>query len=249
MNSKKILLACASGITVLTAFSGQASAANIALGKSYTWDRLPGQRQFYRDDSSIYGEHAVYSNGVGAFSPGDLTDGQRQGGSPDITALSSPIVTQWGGQGNVPAASVLLDLGDLFSVNEIILGTFVTSRFNNSAPSEVTVSFSQDNSAFFGAETFDLETLYGPLNNGSHDLGVGPFNNIVAQYINFAFAADSMQDPDGRDPDEKWMLDEIIVHGEAVSAPVDVPEPASMFGLLAIGGIAAGSVLKKKAIA
>lgn len=237
-------------IAVLLSMAGQANAANLALSKSYSWSRVPGQGSFYRDDWT--GPHAVHtdgpgvSDGPGVFDTGDLTDGVRQGNIPSIFASPSPVVTQWGSFNNSLLAEVIIDLGHQSRIDDLVVGTHVSAGNNNNAPSNVDISFSLDNNTFFGVESFDLEAMFGPLPDGSHDLLVTPSNSQIARYVSLTFGPGSMTEPSGQDPDEKWMLDEIMVNGEIIVNSEKVPEPVSVLGLLGIAAVLKAGLKKKQ---
>jgi hypothetical protein len=173
----------------------------------------------------------------GAFSLGELTDGARQAGGPG--GAGQPVLGQWGG---APAANIILDLGQLSEVQEIIIGTHIAAGANNNAPDDVTISFSTTGSApgDFGAGTFfDLETMFGPLADGSQDMLLD-IADVPAQFVKLSFDGGSMAEPSGSDPNEKWMLDEIVINGVIPSAAA-IPEP-STFALAALGLLGLGLV-------
>ena len=66
-------------------------------------------------------------------------------------------------------------------------------------------------------------------------VGEAPFSSITFQ---------TRTDDSSLDLTEGWLINNLSFG--AISDPQPVPEPASMLGLLAIGGVAVGSVLKKK---
>ncbi len=215
---------------------------NLALDKEYAWElHAPGQSPnsgpHYLDDSGNGGgAHAVHSpaNNFGAFSLGELTDGVRQAGGAG--GAGQPLLGQHGG---APAANIIFDLGELSEVQEIIIGTHITAGANNNAPDDVTISFSTTGSApgDFGAGTFfDLETMFGPLADGSHNMLLD-IADLPAQFVKLSFDGGSMAEPGGSDPNEKWMLDEIIINGSVGGAAV--PEP-STFVLAALGLLGLG---------
>ena len=211
---------------------------NLALGKPYAWElhapgQVPNSGPHYLDDTgNAGGSHAVHSpaNNFGAFSLGELTDGVRQAGGPG--GAGQPVLAQWGG---APAANIIFDLGQLSEVQEIIIGTHIAAGANNNAPDDVTISFSTTGSApgDFGAGTFfDLEAMFGPLADGSHGMLLD-IADLPAQFVKLSFDGGSMAEPDGSDPDEKWMLDEVVINGVILSDAV-IPEP-STFALAALG--------------
>jgi len=211
---------------------------NLALGATYSWSRVPGQPPaHYRDDFVVNGLHDVHTLGVGVFDKGDLNDGWIHTTEP---STNSPVVAQWGGMGNAPAADIVFDLGQLSLVENVILGTFVAAGANNNAPDDVSVSFSSDNVTYGPATFYDLEAVFGPLADGHHDLDLDLIGSGVAdtlaQFVKLSFDGGSMAEPGGSDPDEKWMLDEVRIIG---SASVVIPEPSTILVWSLLAGLAA----------
>ena len=100
---------------------GGGPATNLALGAPYAWElHAPGQvtnaGPHYLDDTgNAGGSHAVHNppDNFGVFSLGELTDGVRQGAAAPGGA-GQPILAQHGG---APAANVIFDLGDVYTIN------------------------------------------------------------------------------------------------------------------------------------
>jgi len=202
-------------ILCATAVALQAQNQSLSVGKSYAYfKKIPGQPpNHYRDDGSTYGVHAVHgSNGLGKFSRGVLGDGLiSNSASP---GPGTPHLGMWAQCcGNAPAADIVFDLGTVYPITDITIGTVISAASNNNAPDDVTVSFSIGGVQYTGAQYHDLETMYGPLSDGHHDLRVMVGGVQVAQYVKLSFDGGSMKEPTGSDPDEKWMLDEITIRG------------------------------------
>lgn len=187
----------------------------VSVGKSYAYFKKgPGQPpNHYRDDGSAYGVHAVHgSNGLGQFSRGVLGDGVVS--TSASAGPGTPHLGIWAPCcGNAPAADIVFDLGTVYPITDITIGTVIAAASNNNAPDDVTVSFSIGGVQYSGAQYHNLEAMYGPLNDGHHDLRIMVGGIRVAQYVKLSFDGGSMKEPNGSDPDEKWLLDEITIRG------------------------------------
>lgn len=191
---------------------------NISIGKVYAYYKtMPGQGSHYRDDGPIGGLHIVHTTGLGAFDFGNLTDAAVSascGTGPGTTHLAIR-----GSSANAPPADIIFDLGGPCIVIDFVIGTVVSASLNNNAPDDVTVSYSNKTTApgdFGSAKFYDLEKAFGPLADGHHDLSFKG-SGIVAKYVKFAFDGGSMAEPNGTDPNEKYLLDEIAINGIPLS--------------------------------
>ena len=238
MNMRQASIRVISALIIFACLVATGRADNVALNKSYAYFvNPPGQGSVhYRDDFTIHGLHPVhlvdqgiaYRDGLGVFAPGDLTDGEihTAGG----VGGNFTRVLGIRGAGNAPPAEIVFDLETTLLIEEVIIGTNVAAGLNNNAPDNVTISFSTtglDAADFGGPLDFDLEGSFGPLADGHHDLPM-TIPNVSARYVKLAFDGGSMAEPNGSDPNEKYMFDEITINANPI------PEPSTFF-LAALG--------------
>lgn len=197
------------------AFATTTSAQKIlSIGKQYAYFKtVPGQPpNHYMDDGPINGPHKVHTSGLGTYDLGNLSDGAvstSAGGGPGTTHLAL-----WAQCcGNAPPADIIFDLGRVEVISDFVIGTVVAAVSNNNAPDDVTISYSITGTSYGSAQFYDLEKLYGPLQDGHHDMSLKVGTFIPARYVKFSFDGGSMKEPSGQDPDEKWLLDEITIIG------------------------------------
>jgi hypothetical protein len=188
----------------------------LSVGKQYAYFKtIPGQPpNHYRDDGPTYGTHTVHSTtgGLGKFGRGNLSDGKVSTSASG--GAGTPHLAIWARCcGNAPAADIVFDLGTVELVTDFTLGTVISASLNNNAPDDVTISFSITGTVYTSLQYHNLEKMYGPLADGHHDMRVMASSIIPARYVKFSFDGGSMKEPNGSDPDEKWMLDEITIRG------------------------------------
>ena len=214
-------------VLVAAVSTNVAQADNLSLGKEYSWSRVPGQTGSYLDDG-----HAVHTSGVGVFDTGDLTDGAVGSVVPGGT----PVVAQWNGGPVAPAADIVFDLGGVFNVEDVVVGTFVYGLFANNAPDDVSISFSTTSatSGYGAPQLFDFSAS-APFADGHHDL-LADVIDAEAQWVMLSFDGSSL--PGNASFDHKWLLDEVTINGTEVA----VPESSSVaiwmilgLGLLTVG--------------
>ena len=198
------------------ALSTAASAQNqvLSLGKPYAYfQTVPGQPpNHYADDGPINGPHPVHTTGLGTYGLGNLTDGAISAASG--AGPGTPHLGFWAMCcGNAPAASIIIDLGTVALVTDFTIGTVIGANSNNNAPDDVTVSFSIAGTTYGSDTYYNLEPVFGPLQDGHHDMKLKAGSVIPARFVKFSFDGGSMKEPSGQDPDEKWMLDEITIFG------------------------------------
>jgi hypothetical protein len=209
----------------LVAALGAAVAAptNVALGKTYAYyDATPGEGPYYKDDT-----HAVHTVGLGTFGTGQLTDNVLQGGLPVNQAdLPSPDVSYLGSMGRI-----IIDLGGLFSIASVDLGTNRNASLANFRPENVNLLFS---AAGVASNDFGSPVLWDiPTNTseGQHTFSFSLPSTVTARYVQFDFKTPGQ-------PTVEIHFDELRVLGESVSAQAPEPGTVSLVVLATLMGLA-----------
>ena len=222
--SRCISLSIALALLGLTGTIVQAaSPTNVALSKPYAYedgdladgvDPIPGQSIHYKDDL-----HPVQSLGLGNFGTGDLTDGaiMADGHPSGGRGVNTLVGIRGPNPGSAPAARIIFNLGQVYQITEIVLGTYVSSPNNNEAPDDVAISFSTDGINFGTPVFFNLEDLFGPLSSEKHHDMALTIDCVEAQYVSLLFDGGAM-----RTADEKYMLDEASIYGVDTCVSPDV---------------------------
>ncbi|HOE44085.1 MAG TPA: discoidin domain-containing protein [Rhodoferax sp.] len=203
-----------------TAHGAQAALINVAAGKTYAYyGNAPGEGEYYHDDG-----HIVHTSGLGVFSMGELTDGILQAGSPDAQVLiPSPDVSFYGTMGRI-----VIDLGALYALSSVDLGTNRYQAFANFRPEAVNLLFSTDGSNFGVPVQWDVPTN---ASEGQMTFSFDLPSTAIARYVQFDFATPGQ-------PTTEIHFDELRAIGEAVTTTQHVPEPSSvLLASLALAGL------------
>ncbi|BDS06554.1 hypothetical protein NT6N_15940 [Oceaniferula spumae] len=217
-------------ITMTPVFASNIQAANVALGKLYSYSIAPrftntagGNFNTYTDKSR---GHASYTT-AGAFDTGELTDNFIQTTDSPVSNIgptAGDAVVGFGTTtGGTPTfiSDITIDLAGSFLISEVTIGSYVFTPNANGAPSSLQVAFSTDGSIFtpFTTSNFTGSTTTGHylLNTGATSANAG----FVRVRINGA----------NRQNGNKVTIDEIRVEGVAI------PEPSST-SLLGLAGLA-----------
>jgi len=197
----------------------------ISAGKSYAYEkRTPHYHggTYYYDDP--------HTEILGVFDVGEMTDGVylADGATPTVPAVNP--ICGWGEPASTEG-DIIVDLEQIYSITGVTLGTHTFSAYRNGAPDDVTLSFSTDGVTFGSPIT---QGFFAPPNNGHSDFVV-EVPEILARYVKLEFDGGAL----GLNNPNKWMLDEISVHGSIESTGI-IPEPSALlvWSLLAGLGIA-----------
>jgi len=190
----------------------------LSSGKTYAYGQnLPGYDAgtYYFDDTHV--------QALGVFSTGEMTDGAYfpDGGTPTVPAVNP--ISGWGRPADTEA-DIIVDLEQNYLVTGVTLGTHVYTAFANGAPDDVTLTFSTDGVVFGSPVNGSFFTP----SNGHSDFVV-EVPGTLARYVKLEFDGGAL--PGGN----KWMLDEVSVHGLPAAAAV-IPEPSTLL----IGSVLAG---------
>jgi len=192
----------------------------VSAGKEYAYGlNLPGYSggTYYFDDTHV--------QTLGTESTGEMTDGAYHPDGTAPTVGPQNALAGWGLPVSVPT-EITIDLESVITVTGVTLGTHTFSPYANGSPNDVTLSFSTDGTTFGSPIS---RSFFGP-SNGHSDFVVN-VPGIAASYVKLSFDGGAL--PGGN----KWMLDEVSVHG--------VPEPATMAAIaLALTGL--GGYLRKR---
>ena len=194
----------------------------LSAGKSYAYGQnLPGYSgggAYYFDDSHV--------QTLDTYGTGEMTDGAYFADAGTPTTGPQNELSGWDQPVTKPT-DVTIDLESVFAVTGVTVGSHTFSTFANGSPDDVTLSFSTDG-VTFGSPI--AQSFFTPPNNGHSDFVID-VPGTEARYVKLSFDGGALLT--GGTPN-KWMLDEITVHGNEV---VEVPEPATLalMGLAAAG--------------
>jgi hypothetical protein len=239
IESKRPSAFCALLVCCMASAQWANAADNVSLGETYAYFlRIPGEAlptpTFYLDDP-----HAVHTTGLGAFSTGDLTDGAIQlctDGDPSCNEMTSPnsaVVGIWGESNATPAVEIIFDLGAVWSIESITVGTAHRACCGSGVPDDVDVSFSTTGTdpTDFGTPTnYDLWTAE-PAGDSHHEIALAVAGSL-ASYVKLSFDGGSVVNGEN-----KYLLDEITIMGDVPPVPT-----LGQYGLvvmallLAVGG-------------
>jgi hypothetical protein len=221
-NKRKFCLIC-TVLVVLISTSQMANAAtNVSLGKTYEYlITVPGEAQpdprFYLDDP-----HAVHNSGLGAFSTGDLTDGAVQlcldpdTGCNEMTASPSAVVGIWGASNATPPVEIIFDLGAVYLIGSITVGTAHRACCGSGIPDDVDISFSTtgtDSGDFSPSSNYNLWTIE-PAGDAHHEITLA-IPGISANYVKLSFDGGSVVVGEN-----KYFLDEITIMDTDIVPPL-----------------------------
>jgi len=182
----------------------------VSSGKSYAYEKRTPHFHggtYYYDDP--------HTETLGVFDTGEMSDGVY---FPDGGTPTSPTVNALSGWGE-PASlesDIIIDLEQSYVVTGVTLGTHTYSAFRNGGPDDVTLTFSTDGVTFGSPVT---QSFFAPPNNGHSDFVV-EVPEIVARYVKLSFDGGAV----GQNNPNKWMLDEVSVHGFTGI----IPEPSTL---------------------
>ncbi|NQT40601.1 MAG: discoidin domain-containing protein [Planctomycetes bacterium] len=181
----------------------------LSSGKNYAYGQnLPGYNggtDYYADDSHV--------QTLGAYDTGDVTDGAYYDDGT-ASAIGPNELLGWGTPVTVPA-DITIDLESLHTITGVTVGSHTYQAHANGSPDDVTLSFSTDGSTFGSPIT---QTFFDPATNGQNDFVVD-VPGTEARYVKLSFDGGALGP---HATPNKWMLDEVSVHGTAADA---VPEP------------------------
>ena len=223
-NNGKLFLFYAVLVGLITSSQLANAATNVSLGKTYAYLlSVPGEAQpnpsFYRDEP-----HSVHTTGLGTFSTGDLTDGSVQlctnGDSScnEMTSTPSAVVGIWGNSNATPPVDIIFNLGAVYSIESITVGTAHRACCGSGIPDDVDISFSTsgtDPGDFGSSSNYDLWTVE-PAGDSHHELSL-PISGTLTRYVKLSFDGGSVVDGEN-----KYFLDEVTIMG---NVPPDEPVP------------------------
>ena len=204
----------------------------LSAGKSYAYGQnLPGYNggtQYYADMPHV--------QTLGAYDTGDVTDGAYY---PDGTApaVEPNELLGWGTPVTIPA-DITIDLESLHAITGVTVGSHTWGASANGSPNDVTLSFSTDGVTFGSPIT---QSFFDPATDGHNDFVVN-VPGTEARYVKLSFDGGALG-PNANP--NKWIIDEVTVHGSVPDVAGEIPEPATMaLSAIALAGL--GGYIRKR---